>query len=81
MFVGNKLIHRHLRFPLVGDAVLCVPFVGESYFPFHRGKAVHIINSVGIAYHQNEVLHIIIAKALYTLRVMIYTFGDDIHLR
>ena len=39
---------------------------------------MHIINSVGIAYHQNEVLHIIIAKALYTLRVMIYTFGDDI---
>ena len=39
---------------------------------------MHIINSVGIAYHQNKVLHIIIAKALYTLRVMIYTFGDDI---
>jgi hypothetical protein len=29
----------------------------------YHGKAVHIINSAGIAYHQNKVLHIIIAEA------------------
>ena len=28
----------------------------------NHGEAVHIINSVGIAYHQNKVLYIIIAK-------------------
>ena len=68
-------------FVFVGNDDHIVPIVGEGYFPFYHGKAVHIINSEGIAYHQNEVLHIIIAKALCTLRVMIYTFGDDIHLR
>ncbi len=42
-------------------------------------EAVYIINSVGIAYPQHEVLYIIIAKAEYSLRLMIYTFGDEIH--
>ena len=40
----------------------------------HQGEALYIINSAGIAYHQDAVLYIIIAKAfLYTLRVMIYS--------
>jgi len=40
---------------------------------------VYIINSSGIAYHQDEVLYIIIAKAKYSLRLMIYTIGDEMH--
>ena len=40
----------------------------------NQGEALYIINSAGIAYHQDAVLYIIIAKAfLYTLRVMIYS--------
>ena len=45
---------------------------------YHRCEASYIINSEGIAYHQNEVLYII-KPQIYTLRVMIYAFGDDIH--
>ncbi len=46
---------------------------------FNHGKAVHIIHSAGMAYHQNDVLHIIKPTETCTLRVMIYTFGDEIH--
>ena len=42
-------------------------------------QELHIINSAGIAYHQDEVLYIIIGKAKYSLRLVIYTFGDEMH--
>ena len=45
----------------------------------NRGEALYIINFAEIAYHQDEVLYIIIAKAKYSLRLMIYAYGDDIH--
>ena len=38
----------------------------------------YIINSEGIVYHQGEALYIIKPQK-YTLRVMIYAYGDDIH--
>ena len=44
----------------------------------NHGGAVYIINIAEIAYHQNEVLYII-KPTEYTLRVMIYAYGDDIH--
>ena len=40
----------------------------------NHGVAVYIINSKGIAYHQHEVLHLIIVKANTA-------FGDDIHAK
>jgi hypothetical protein len=40
----------------------------------HHSKAVHIINSAGIAYHQNGVLYIIIAK-VYAPWMMRYNNG------
>jgi len=40
---------------------------------------LYIINSAGIAYHQDKVLYIIIGKAKYSLRLVIYTFGDEMH--
>ncbi|MBQ9849020.1 MAG: hypothetical protein IJO64_08190, partial [Clostridia bacterium] len=50
-------------------------------------KAVVYHSQLVAVYHQDEVLYIIIAKAEYslrlmicTLRVMIYAFGDDIPL-
>ena len=43
----------------------------------NHGNAVHIINFAEIAYHQNEVLYIIIAKA-HTPSVMIYSLTADV---
>ncbi|MBR3954440.1 MAG: hypothetical protein IKJ63_03085 [Clostridia bacterium] len=44
---------------------------------------MHIINSVGIAYHQCEALHIIKPTEMHTFGVMRYNNGiavvDDIH--
>jgi len=57
-----------------------LPFLrmnSNSYI--NHAAGVYIINSAGIAYYQNEVLYIIIAKGKYSLRLMIYTYGDDIH--
>ena len=44
----------------------------------NQGEALYIINSEGIAYHQNKVLYIIKPQE-YTPSVMIYAYGDDIH--
>ena len=49
----------------------------------NHGKAVYIINSEGIAYHQHEVLYIIKTQARYTLKrdemQRRQTAFDDIH--
>ena len=41
---------------------------------YHQCRALYIINFAEIAYHQNEVLHIIIAK-------VIQPTVDEMHLR
>jgi len=44
-------------------------------------EALYIINSIGITYHQNEVLYIIIAKAsLYTPKGVMRYKGDIVAL-
>ena len=40
---------------------------------------LYIINFTEIVYHQHKVLNIIIAKKGYSLWLMRYTFGDEIH--
>ena len=43
---------------------------GESRV-YHQDGVLHIINSAGIVYHHCE--------RIYSLRLMIYTFGDEMH--
>ena len=45
----------------------------------NHGEAVYIIKTKFCISSIPQELYIIIAKAQYSLRLMIYTFGDEIH--
>ena len=66
----TKLAHNknHAEGVYIINAKRCISSAARRY----------IINSEGIVYHQGEALYIIKAQK-YTLRVMIYACGDDIH--
>ena len=49
-----------------------------SLFRNHQGASLVYHPQLVAVYHQHEVLYIIKPQR-YTLRVMIYAFGDDIH--
>ena len=55
---------------------------GQNYNSLNHAKGVYIINSArNCISSKRNALYIIIAKAKYSLRLMIYTFGDEIHAK
>ena len=50
-----------------------LPYKSRQSRVYHQDEVLHIINSVGIVYHHCE--------RGYSLRLMICTFGDEIHAK
>ena len=57
---------------------ICLCNENQTVLTLLNPQDLYIINFEEIAYHQDVVLYIIIAK-VYAPTVMIYAFGDDIH--
>ena len=82
------IIHRKIMGMYVAGLNLPPPSNSclSDYITFqqtNQGEALYIINSVGIAYHQHAVLHLIKAQGgiIHGFAVMIYSSkeADDIH--
>ena len=57
-------------------------FGGQNDSLLNQGVSLVYHQPVRAGYHQSgTALYIIIAKAKYSLRLMIYTFGDEIHAK